>query len=236
MTATKETRTAPCPFCTVPVTRVVVRWGEREILAETPCLCDECDAVARLQKAAQTAAERRQAYCDKHIPADYHRAIAGKVPAALRPLLHWRPTATETRLGITGSPGVGKSFAVALLVRALERKFVWLTGFAAKALYTRAVTSEDEERKPAAAQWLQLATVDLLVLDDIDKGNMTEAWANALYELLETRVSKLRPFIWTANHHPGPKGLAGKFAKCGDRNLADAIERRLCEGAKVQSV
>ncbi len=236
MTTTEETRTAPCPTCGVPVARPVVLWGGREILSFIPCLCDACDAEASARSAALDAIAQFAAYCDKRIPADYHRAVRAKVPDSLRPVLEWRPSSIESRLGITGAPGLGKSMAVALLVRAIGRKFVWLTGFEAKAIYTRAVTAEGEERKLAAAQWLQLSTVDLLILDDIDKGNCTEAWANALYELIECRNSHLRPFIWTANHHPGPKGLAGKFARCGDRNLADAIERRLCGGARVVSI
>ncbi len=207
--------------------------------ADSAFECPECKAsreAAEEERKQRAHDERRRARArekwPKRVPPDYQRADEAKIPPALRPALSWAPAGEILRLGIYGPPGTGKSMVLALLLRKLEIPFRWVNGFAARSLYIEFATSnqrQDWSGEDDSADWDTLMNEDLLVLDDIDKGNFTDSWASALFDLLETRNSLRRPVIWTANHGPG--GLAAKFAKCGDQDLADSLERRLCSGA-----
>jgi hypothetical protein len=226
-----KTKTVACPQCGVMVERAIIWFGEREILANTGCLCGECATVQKNAVAAQGEAERHLARWVSRVPEDYHRARVDRVAKELRPALKWEPTEGQRRLGIVGPVKAGKTMTAALVVKNLGLAFCWTNGFAGKALYTVATAGEGDERRIAAGTWLRWQDTPLLVLDDVDKGNPTEAWASALFALLERRNAHCLPTIWTANHGPG--ALARKLKKCGDAELADAIERRLCGGALI---
>lgn len=232
MSERPTTKLVSCPQCGESFHRAIVYWDGREIMAERGCLCDDCESV---RAAAVAAADARAAHLERwrsRVPDDYHRAAPERVSDAIRPILEWKPADGCRRLGISGPPGAGKTMAVALVVRDLLMPFQWTNGFAARSLYTKAVTSEQEERRAAGRAWMRLVETPLLVLDDVDKGNFTESWAPALFDLLESRNNQRLPTIWTANLGPG--ALAAKIGKrCGDQDMADAIERRLCQGAKL---
>lgn len=216
-----------CPECHHPFLRAIVWFMGRELMADRGCLCDNCEAVRAAGVAAVSKKAKHLTLWADRVPDDYHAAREDKTPALFLPAIHWRPSADSRRLGLYGKPGSGKSMAASLTVKNAEIPFRWTNGFAAREVYNRSVSSENpEKRKEAVKQWDQWLNAPLLVLDDVDKGNFTEAWASALFSLMEHRNSMRLPTIWTANHGPGQ--LAAKFAKCGDVELAAAIERRLC--------
>jgi hypothetical protein len=220
-----------CPQCGEQFHRAIVWWDGREIMADRGCLCDGCEATREAAAAAADARSVHLARWREIVPDDYHRATVEDVPTALRLCLEWRPAEGCRRMGIVGDAGKGKTMVVALLVKDFLTQFQWTNGFAARSIYTKAVTADETERKAASKAWLRLVETPLLVLDDVDKGNFTEAWASALFDLLESRNGKQLSTIWTANLGPGR--LAAKIGRCGDPEMANAIERRLCMGAKL---
>lgn len=225
-------KTVACPECGAQFQREIVWFGDREFLAQRGCLCDACEATRSAAVAAVDAEQRFLTLWRNRLPEDYLRCDADKVHEKLRPALQWAPAEGCRRLGLCGTPGTGKSMAVALVLKTLRTPFRWTNGFAARALYNAAVMTEDaEKRREAVRQWERICEAELLVLDDVDKGNFTEAWCGALFDLLESRNGRKLPTVWTANLQPGQ--LCKKFAKCGDAEQADAIERRLCQGALI---
>lgn len=234
MSARPTTKLVSCPECSASFERAIVWFDGREIMADRGCLCDECESKRAAAIAALTAREKHLELWLHRTPDDYHRAAVERVCPSLRPALEWRPVDGCCRLGLWGVPGGGKSMAAALVVKDAGIPFRWTNGFAARATYNAAVTGEGESRRKAAASWLNLLEAPLLVLDDADKGNFTEAWASALFDLMEARNGACLPTIWTSNNGPG--GLAKKMGKCGDPDLAASIERRLCGGAKLYCV
>ena len=228
-------KTVSCPECAAPFDRAIVWFGDREFMADRGCLCDRCESSRQQAVAAADAESRHLALWARRVPEDYHRASVAEVASWAIPALNWAPSEGRRRLGLHGTPGSGKSMAVALVVKTLRIPFRWTNGFAARSIYNLAVSGEDpEKRRTAAMKWERLTNCDLLVLDDVDKGNFTEAWAGALFDLLEFRNGARLPTIWTANLGPGP--LARKIGdKCKDQEQADAIERRLCGGALLIS-
>lgn len=225
-------KTVACPECGASVSRTIIWFGDREFQADRGCLCDACEEKRVSAVATVTAREKHLEQWKQRAPDDYRRAAAEQVSIPLRPALDWRPMEGCRRLGLWGAPGSGKSMAAALVVRDAGLPFRWTNGFAARGLYNSAVSSDDpEKRREDSRLWQRLMSAPLLVLDDVDKSNFTEAWASALFDLLEHRNSNCLATIWTANYGPG--GLAQKFSKCGDIELAQAIERRLCSGALI---
>lgn len=225
-------KTVTCPECGETFQRAIVWFGGREIMADRGCLCDACEGKRAQAVAAVDAENRFLSLWRNRLPEDYLRADPAKVAECLRPALEWAPAEGCRRLGLAGAAGAGKSMAVALVLKSLRVPFRWTNGFAARGLYNAAVTTDDQEKRKAAVKaWERICDAEMLVLDDVDKGNFTDAWCGALFDLLESRNGRKLPTIWTANLLPGQ--LCAKFAKSGDREQADAIERRLCQGAMI---
>lgn len=231
------TRTITCPKCGTVFEDPVVMFEGREILAARACLCDACTAARSAAGTAESAAARHLALWRSRTPAEYQSAVRARVPADFAPALLWKPGPDSLRLGIWGPPQAGKTMTVSLLLKSLQIPFRWANGAAARTLYNKSVSSDgsQETRRKAAEVWMQYVNAPLLFLDDVDKANFTDAWAPTLYELLEGRNSRLLPTIWTSNLGPGQIALKiGR--KCGDQEQADAIERRLMEGAAIFTI
>lgn len=226
------TKTVNCPQCQSPFERPVVIFNGREILADRGCLCDTCEETRKSAILSIETKSKFLAHWERRVPEDYHYPEVSRVSVPYRPALAWRPDVANRKLGIAGPPGTGKSMVAALVSKRLEKFLRWVNGFSARATYNKSVTGEGNARKEAEAAWDDLLRIDVLVLDDVDKGTFTEAWASALFELLEQRNSTRKITIWTANHLPGQ--LSAKFTgQHGDKDLANAIERRLCQAATI---
>ena len=79
----------------------------------------------------------------------------------------------------------------------------------------------------AKRQLRRLADCDWALLDDLDKCKFTPRAEEALYDILESRTSNLRPTIWTCNANS--EQLVAMFTE--ERGIA--ILRRLFEFAEV---
>lgn len=223
-------KTVKCPECSCEFERPVVIYDSREVMADRGCLCDACESKRSAAVQAVSERERHLALWKARVPEDYHRADAEKVHSSMARALDWIPASGCRRLGIHGAPGCGKSMAMAATLRGMGMPFSWTNGFAIRSIYNQAVSGTDDERIEAGKRWRRFRSTPLLVLDDVDKGNFTEAWAGALFDLLEHRNSSCLATAWTSNLGPGQ--IAKKIAlKSFDEEQAQAIERRLCDGA-----
>lgn len=180
-------------------------------------LCDECsnDSPDEVSRSAAADSWKRQ------VPPQYRAAIPTRVPTT------WR--LGDMGLGLYGRPGTGKTCAAAVIAQRCNLRIVWVTGMQLRELATAAASADDREERNAAKQRLEFLTrIPLLVIDDISMVKMSEAFAPRLCDLLEQRRNNAKPVIWTANFGPGQ--LAQHFAKGCEEQLADSIERRLCQG------
>lgn len=117
----------------------------------------------------------------------------------------WRITGTGAGFGLMGNSGGGKT---RLLFHCLHKCFedgasIEATNHHAfSKLVMDAFSSPNEERREKANRDLErLATVDVLLLDDLGKAPSTERCDAELENLIETRGAHLRPILWSANGH-----------------------------------
>ena len=122
--------------------------------------------------------------------------------------------------------------AAACLVKAMQRPFRWVASTKARAIYTAAATADRQDAGDCRATWDRLATIAILVLDDLSQGSFTPAWGSALFGLLEERTGRGLPTIWTSQIPL--RELAVKIENgTGDGSQAEAITRRLGQHSLV---
>ncbi|MBK1884696.1 hypothetical protein JIN85_19955, partial [Luteolibacter pohnpeiensis] len=128
--------------------------------------------------------------------------------------------------------GIGKSHALASLLRKLEQPFLWWSGTEARDAAIEAATAE-KDREGCKRRWQQGSTISILVLDDISQGRMTEAWSAKLFDLLETRMGAKLPTFWSSQIDL-PK-LREKIVRQngGDTAQSEAISRRLSQHSMI---
>ena len=232
---TETHRTAPCPICGTMVSRLRVFFWERELYADTPCLCHSCHDAHLREEAAKKAAYSFRAHWEKHVPADYQKAMADQVPPYYRPALRWQPSPGCNGVGIHGPSGSGKTHALALLALSLAIPFRWVTGARMRQLAIDAATLDGPAREDARKDLAALRDVPLLVIDDLAEVRFTEAWADKLFEVLEHRNGSRRLTCWTAQHGPGQLAAKISGGKDVDAGTGNAIERRLCQHHQIFS-
>jgi DNA replication protein DnaC len=101
-----------------------------------------------------------------------------------------------------GPSGAGKTRSAWLLLRRLfdeGRKIAAFDGFA----WFAAVSSAFRDMEQAESWMGRLCAVDIVFLDDIFRGKLTDAQDLALWALVERRAANGKPLIVTANATPG---------------------------------
>jgi len=189
--------------------------------------CDPCAARLNEAHAAEQAAAAWTRLLHTRMPAAYRATFPERVRAAYAAALHWTPTGAHPGgIGLIGCSGLGKSSALACLLRSLRMPFLWWSGTEARDAHLASVTA-DRDRHGARRRWDHGATVPILVLDDVSQGRMTESWSSALFGLLEARVSSGLPTLWTCQ--TDLTDLRAKIHRQneGDMPQAQAITRRL---------
>ncbi|MFD0894208.1 hypothetical protein KBB96_09360 [Luteolibacter ambystomatis] len=189
--------------------------------------CDPCAARLNEALAIGQAAAAWTTLLHTRMPAGYRTAFPERVPAAYAAALHWTPTGAHPGgIGLIGRSGLGKSCAIACLLRALRMPFLWWSGTGARDAHLESVTA-DRDRPGARRRWEHGGSVPILILDDISQGKMTESWSSALFGLLESRVSAGLPTFWTCQ--TDLPALRAKIHRQneGDMPQAQAITRRL---------
>jgi len=233
MTADSATRLTNCPVCNAPVEVSRVMLFGREMFAGARIICPACDAVEQEREAREKAERAWNVMVTQRMPADYHRTIVAKVPVAYARALTWSDMHSRGGVGLVGHAGSGKSCALACLIMLRHQAFLWWSGTEARDAAIDAQIADREARVEARGRWEHAMKVPLLVLDDISQGKMTEGWSSSLFDLLETRLSRARPVLWTSQI--GMPQLRTKIARQngGDNEQADAITRRLSQHSLV---
>jgi DNA replication protein DnaC len=133
-------------------------------------------------------------------------------------------------IGFTGKPGIGKTRAAYMIIQKCAhsgRTVAAVTSTRLNGLGVAQFSMEAQEQAQALGELRRIHETDLLLLDDIGKGKMTERAEMELYDLLEHRTSHQLPTIWTSNS--GSDVLVNSMSK--DRG--PAILRRLAEFSEV---
>lgn len=220
-------KTGKCPRC-----GNVHQYEPCELLPKIVPICDDCEARQTATWDQRQAAQRWEALYRVRCPEGYAWAKQARIPASLAPALRWDRTTHRGGIGLIGDSGLGKSCALACVVRGLRETFIWLSGTEARDAAIEAATAE-KGRDEARRRWVAAMRVPVLVLDDISQGKMTDAWSARLFDLLETRLSGGLPTMWTSQI-PLDR-LRGKIVaqNGGDSAQADAISRRLGQHSLV---
>ncbi len=225
MTATLKS--AQCPTC-----GTTHEFEPCDALPDCVPLCDACD---RHQAATWKLGEKRRIWRKHYVsrlPKGYLLAEPEKVPPWFVPALKWTASEHHGGMGLIGDSGAGKSCAMACRLWTLETPFLWWSGTEARDAAIEVATA-DKDREGASRRWEHAMRVEILVIDDISQGRMTEAWSSKLFDILETRLSNGLPTLWTCQ--VPPDDLRAKIIRQngGDTAQADAIERRLAQHSLV---
>ncbi len=120
-------------------------------------------------------------------------------------------------LGLVGATGLSKSRMAALffiqeadtIVRIWKSNdwrrdpsFVFVTGYRLCELAGIVSTGSFGQKEDARKELERITTSDLLLIDDLGKGRITESVAAVLFALINERYANVERTIWTANSRP----------------------------------
>lgn len=224
---------ATCTDCSQTFTFEPILWGNKTLF--TPIKCDPCTlkAVSNYEQEVYINAKKgsRKRF-EQMIPPIYLDTL----PKRLSRLLTQHSEMWEYNpmgIGFIGNSGKGKTRAAVLLLERLhdEGKTVFFISATDLALNSANQFADNPATKQIATSILTLCrSSEVLLLDDLGKGRMTDRAESELYDLLEYRTSRRRPTIWTSNSDA--EGLHRMFSQ--DR--ATAIIRRLKEFSQIVRV
>ena len=201
----------------------------------TPNNCDACTEIAILkgeQEVYRRREDARKLRFGQMVPPIYLETDKTRLQAdLLRIVDSWEYN--PTGIGFVGTSGKGKTRAAVLLLDRLDRekKLTFFLSATDLALNSANQFADNHTTRLVATSILTLCrTSQVLLLDDLGKGRMTDRAESELYDLLEYRTSHRVPTIWTSNSDA--RGLHAMFS----RDRGDAIIRRLAEFSTVVKV
>lgn len=150
----------------------------------------------------------------------------------LRMATAWRPGADGKGLGFSGPTGMGKTRCLCFALRQAAANALSIGFCSALDLAKLAADqfADDTKRRMSAQQRLQhLQTCRVLLLDDIGQEKLTERVASTFSDLIEQRVTYLRPILWTTQF-----SREQLVARLGVER-GTAIIRRLCDPEFTQT-
>jgi hypothetical protein len=220
-------KTGPCPKCGTEV-----EFEPCIIMPRIIPVCDDCDEHQQAMIAKDKTEGAFARIITSRMPLGYQAATVDRINTLYRPALAWDPVKHPGGIGLIGLSGLGKSSAMACVMRERRKLFLWWSGTEARDAAIEASTA-DRDREGAKARWEAGMREAALVLDDVPQGKMTEAWSAKLFDLLETRISAKLPVFWTSQI--SLHDLRDKIHRQngGDDAQAAAIVRRLSQHSLV---
>jgi len=219
-----------CETCSIPYEHEPIQFNGKVIYFQRNC-DDCCLKYTQDQKEApaRNARNASQTRFNLMIPPIYHDTDLERLPEALTtPVLTW--SYQPMGLGFIGTSGAGKTRAAIILLKRIQdvgKNTFFLTS-PDLSLNAANQFADSPAIKVIAQSALKLCkSADLLLLDDLGKGRMTDRAEAELYDILEYRTSHRLPTIWTSNSDA--KGLLAMFSQ--DRG--EAIVRRLAEFSSI---
>jgi DNA replication protein DnaC len=186
----------------------------------------------RLAKEQRLAEEARKVRFESEVPPLFRATPPELIdPILLNAADSW--AYSPKGLGFIGETGTGKTSAI---VRVLERmskegKYICLiTATELSELSATANQYDDEKKREKANQRLKHAkSSDIMFLDDLGKGKLTERGESTLFDLVDHRYSHQLPVFWTSNS--SSEAMLKKLSP--DRGLA--LVRRLTDTSIIIS-
>lgn len=146
-------------------------------------------------------------------------------------------------LGLIGETGKSKTRIAALMaveyVRQLTERwtaatwedlsFVFVTGYHLCELAGIISTGSFEQKEEARKELKQITTCDLLLIDDLGKGHITDTVAASLFAIVDYRYANVLRTIWTANSTP--EDIAAKM----NPDMAAPFAGRLNDHSRIFS-
>ncbi len=223
-------KTTNCHKCKLPFDYEPAFIGEREIFP--PTLCGTCESIQEdeeKKRIAEEAIQKTRSRWESLCPDEYRGTDIARLPKHYQHAIHaWR--FGPKGVAFVGSPGIGKTRAAFCILS--HAHFIGRRCHVIRATRLSAASLEkfdtDYRTKWRARDDIhQCHVADVLLIDDLGKGKFTDRAEEDLYDILETRTSKRRPTLWTANS----KGdeLLSKFSD--DRGTA--IIRRLVDFSDI---
>lgn len=219
-----------CEVCNCEFSFEPIVWGNKSLFQ--PTQCDPCALKALADQSERVYINAKKASRNRFrqmIPPIYLDTLPERLSRLLTQhseMWDYNPMG----IGFVGMSGKGKTRAAVLLLERLhdEGKTTFFISATDLALNSANQFADSPATKDIAKSILTMCrSAQVLVLDDLGKGRMTDRAESELYDLLEYRTSRKFPTIWTSNSTAA--GLHPMFSQ--DR--ADAIIRRLVEFSTI---
>jgi len=154
-----------------------------------------------------------------------------------------RLTEEKPWLGLIGETGLCKTRMAALIAieeigriaekwkstdwRKREPIFIFTTGYRICELAGIVSTGSFDQKEDARKELEKITTCDLLLIDDLGKGRITDTVAASLFAIINERYANLLRTIWTANSTPE------QMAETMHADLAAPFAGRLNDHSKI---
>lgn len=168
---------------------------------------------------------------DHLCPPRYRDSDPARLPTAqLTDVLAWKPNKDGIGLFLVGASRTGKTRCMWMLLKRLISEGITVRAFDGIG-WTLAVSRAFGE--PSTTEdWLDgLIRPDILFLDDLFKGKITEAQEQAVQGVLERRSAYMKPTFCTSN--TDATMLASRMTENGASDRAGSILGRIVEFCKV---
>ena len=223
-------KTTTCQECHQPFEYEPFYIDEQERFA--PVTCDPCKAVSAAAEVQRQETERIMKAADlwKEIcPDEYQETDLSRLPRPYQVVIdRWLYGCKG--IGFCGEAGRGKTRSAFSILRKQHFRGRRCYAISAKRFADLALDKFDHDGRTKATARDRIRkchTADLLLIDDIGKGKLTDRPEEELYDLLEYRTSKRLPTLWTAES--GGADLLQRLSA----ERGNAILRRLTQFSEI---